>query len=51
MLGNQISAYVNDDLTFTIKDDDQTLSSGGIALVCEERRIATDEIIVMSAVL
>lgn len=51
MLGNQISAYVNDELIFVIEDDDQMLSTGGIALICEEGRIAADEVVVMSALL
>ena len=49
--GNQISAHVNDEQVFAVEDNDQMLSSGGIALVCEEGRIATDGVVVMSAVL
>jgi ADP-ribosylglycohydrolase len=51
VFGNQISAFINDKLIFAIKDSNQTLSAGGVALVCDEGRIGTDEVVVMSVVL
>jgi len=47
--GDQISAYVNDSLIFSIEDADIPLFGGGIALVCEEGRIGTEEVSVMPA--
>src|SRR4030095_8721065 len=42
--GNQIMASVDGVLSFNIEDADRPLFSGGIALVCEEGRIGTDEV-------
>ena len=42
--GTQILASVNGDLLFEIEDLHSPLSGGGIALVCEEGRIGTDEV-------
>jgi hypothetical protein len=42
--GNQVLAAVDGELIFRVEDVDQPLSSGGIALVCEEGRIGTDEV-------
>jgi hypothetical protein len=47
VLGNQVSAYVNDSLVFVIEDN--ALSGGGIALVCEEGRIGTEQVSVRPA--
>jgi len=44
--GNQILASVNGNLLFEIEDLHGPLSGGGIALVCEEGRIGTDEVCV-----
>lgn len=48
---NRISAHINEELIFTVEDDDQTLISGGIAILCDEGRIATDEVVVTPSVL
>ena len=42
--GNQIFASVNQAVLFKIEDLNRPFSGGGIALVCEEGRIGTDEI-------
>ncbi|MEO7839975.1 MAG: ADP-ribosylglycohydrolase family protein [Anaerolineales bacterium] len=42
--GNQILVSVNGALSFKVKDWDRPLSGGGIALVCEEGRIGTEEV-------
>jgi len=42
--GNLIMASVDGVLSFNIEDADRPLFSGGIALVCEEGRIGTDEV-------
>jgi len=42
--GNQIRAWVNDAVLFSIEDSDIPLSEGGIALICEEGRIGTNEV-------
>jgi len=42
--GNQIQAWVNGNLLFTVEDSIRPLSGGGIALVCEEGRIGCDAI-------
>jgi len=47
--GNQIQAWVNGNLVFSIEDLVRPLSGGGIALVCEEGRIGTDEVSVRPA--
>ena len=41
---NQIMASVDGVLSFNIEDADRPLFSGGIALVCDEGRIGTDEV-------
>lgn len=45
--GNQIWASADDVLFFKFEDLGRSLSSGGIALVCEEGRIGTDEVSVV----
>jgi len=42
--GNQIQAWVDGILLFNLDDLECPLLSGGIALVCEEGRIGTDEV-------
>jgi ADP-ribosylglycohydrolase len=42
--GNRISAYVDGALLFKVEDLDRPLPGGGIALVCEEGRIGSDEV-------
>lgn len=42
--GNQILGSVDRTLLFQVQDSDRPLSGGGIALVCEEGRIGTDEV-------
>jgi ADP-ribosylglycohydrolase len=51
VIGNRISAFINDELLFVVEDNNQTLFAGGVALVCDEGRIGTDEVVVMSVVL
>jgi len=51
VLKNRISANINEELVFTVDDDDQTLISGGIAILSEEGQIATDEVVVIPSVL
>jgi hypothetical protein len=42
--GNQILASVDGALLFKVQNSDRPLPGGGIALVCEEGRIGTDEV-------
>jgi ADP-ribosylglycohydrolase len=46
--GNKILASIDGVLSFKIEDPDRPLSSGGIALVCEEGRIGMDEVSIRS---
>jgi ADP-ribosylglycohydrolase len=46
--GNQILVSIDRALLFKVEDLDRPLSGGGIALVCEEGRIGTDEVSVRS---
>ena len=46
VMGNQIFALANGVHLFDVEDVDTPLSAGGIALVCEEGRIGTDEVCV-----
>jgi ADP-ribosylglycohydrolase len=46
--GNQISATVDGKVSFRVEDLDRPLDGGGIALICEEGRIGTDEVSVNS---
>ena len=46
--GNQILVSIDRALLFKVEDLDRPLSGGGIALVCEEGRIGTDEVSVTS---
>jgi hypothetical protein len=46
--GNQILVSVDGVLFFKAEDLDRPLSDGGIALVCEEGRIGTDEVSITS---
>jgi hypothetical protein len=47
--GNQILATVNGTMLFNVEDFERPLSGGGIALVCEEGHIGTDEVSVLPA--
>jgi hypothetical protein len=42
--GNEIVGIVDEKLFFKVEDMDRPLSNGGIALICEEGRIGTDEV-------
>jgi ADP-ribosylglycohydrolase len=44
MMGNQILVSVDGAMSFKVEDSDRPLSGGGIALVCEEGRIGTEEV-------
>jgi hypothetical protein len=46
VIGTTIRAWLNDQLVFTVQDDQQPLSGGGVALVCTEGRMATDAVMV-----
>jgi len=46
--GNQILVSVDGVLSFKVEDLDRPLTGGGIALLCEEGRIGTDEVSVRS---
>jgi hypothetical protein len=46
VIGTGISASVDGALLFDVEDLDRPLTGGGIALVCEEGRIGTDEVYV-----
>jgi hypothetical protein len=45
--GNQILVTVNGTMLFNVEDVERPLSGGGIALVCEEGHIGTDEVSVL----
>ena len=45
--GNQIQAWENGKVLFTVEDSIHPLSGGGIALVCEEGRIGTNSVSVI----
>ncbi len=45
--GDQIQAWVNGDLLFTMEDSIRPLAGGGIALVCDAGRIGTDEVLIL----
>jgi hypothetical protein len=49
--GSQILVSVDGALSFKVEDLDRPLSGGGIALVCEEGRIGTDQVSVEPAFL
>ena len=49
MRGNQILVFVDGALLFELEDLDRPLSGGGIALLCEEGRIGTEEVSVRPA--
>ena len=48
--GNQISVFADGAHLFELEDMDRPLSGGGIALVCEEGRIGTQEVCVLPVV-
>ena len=47
VMGTRILASVDGMLLFDLEDLDRLLAGGGIALVCEEGRIGTDEVSVV----
>ena len=47
--GNQILVTVNGTMLFNVEDFERPLSGGGIALICEEGHIGTDEVSVLPA--
>ena len=44
--GQRLTAGIDDQTLFTVTDADRPLTGGGIALICEEGRIATDAVAV-----
>ncbi|MCY2952821.1 MAG: ADP-ribosylglycohydrolase family protein [Planctomycetota bacterium] len=44
--GTQIQAWIDNQLLFTITDNDRPLSGGGVALFCEEGRVAAGPVTV-----
>lgn len=44
--GSHISAWAGEQRVFDLQDEEQPLRGGGVALVCEEGRVATDAVIV-----
>ncbi|MEM7032953.1 MAG: ADP-ribosylglycohydrolase family protein [Chloroflexota bacterium] len=44
--GNRLQGYVNDQVLIDVVDTDRPLDGGGIALVCEEGRMVTNEVVV-----
>jgi hypothetical protein len=46
VVGARLQGFVDDRLLFDVEDDDQALRGGGVALVCEEGRVATDAVVV-----
>ncbi len=40
--GNRLSASIDGERLFGIEDDDQTLTSGAVAFVCQEGRMESD---------
>jgi hypothetical protein len=42
VVGTQLRAWINDEQIFAVKDPDRALTGGGVALVCEEGRTATE---------
>ncbi len=46
---NRLQAWADGQLLFTVSDTDRPLASGGVALVCEEGRTATNAVVVRPA--
>ena len=46
VVGNHLEAAIDDRQLFAVGDTDRPLTGGGIALVCEEGRMATDAVVV-----
>jgi hypothetical protein len=42
--GTSLRAYLNGKQIFTVDDPTRPLTGGGVALVCEEGRVATDQV-------
>jgi hypothetical protein len=49
VVGTRIRGWIDDKRIFELNDSEQTLKSGGIALVCEEGRTATQIVQVQPA--
>ena len=47
--GTRLKGWVNNQLIFDVEDTTRSLDGGGIALVCEEGRVATEAVIVEPA--
>jgi hypothetical protein len=42
--GNRLQAWIDDRLLFDVEDSDEPLADGGVALICEEGRMASDAV-------
>jgi len=49
VVGNKIRAGIDGQMLFEIEDSDRPLTGGGVALICEEGRMATDAVMVQPA--
>lgn len=49
VVGTRLQGWVNDELLFDVEDRDRPLTGGGIALICEEGRMASDAVTVQPA--
>jgi ADP-ribosylglycohydrolase len=49
VVGKQLTAFIDGRQLFSVEDREQPLWTGGIALVCEEGRVATDAVSVQPA--
>jgi ADP-ribosylglycohydrolase len=47
--GNQILAYINERMVFSVEDSKRPLSGGGIALICEEGHVGIEQVSVEPA--
>jgi hypothetical protein len=47
--GVRLRAWIDDQLTFEVQDTDRPLDGGGVALICEEGRTATQSVAVRLA--
>ncbi len=46
---SRLQGFVDERLVCDVNDDDQPLRGGGVALICEEGRVATDAVVVQPA--
>ena len=49
VVGHQIQAWIDGQLVFAEEDQEQSLAGGGIALICQEGRMASDTVTVRPA--